>query len=74
MLLGPPAEDCPSRFDSQVQELIYLGDHTRVRVSVCGNDDFVIKVPRTEASPRIEIGQTLPIGWKSHECRALDPA
>ena len=73
VLLGAPAESCPSRFESQVQEIIYLGDHTRVRVRVCGNDDFIIKLPRSESAPRIEIGQTLPIGWRSHECRALDP-
>ncbi len=73
VLLGASAESCPSRFESQVRELIYLGDHTRVRVSICGNDDFVIKLPRSETAPRIEVGQTLPIGWKSHECRALDP-
>ncbi len=73
VLLGASAESCPSRFESHVQELIYLGDHTRVRVSVCGNDDFVIKVPRSETAPRIEVGQTLQIGWESHECRALDP-
>ena len=73
VLLGASAESCPSRFESQVQEIIYLGDHTRVRVDVCGTDQFIIKVPRAESAPRLEVGQTIPIGWKSHDCRALDP-
>ena len=73
VLLDPPADSVPSRFDARVEELIYLGDHTRVRVDVCGHDDFVIKVPRAESAPRLEVGQTIPIGWKSHDCRALDP-
>ncbi len=73
VLINPPAGSCPSNFESRVEELIYLGDHTRVRVSVCGTDDFVIKVPRSGDVPRLEVGQTLPIGWQSQECRALDP-
>ncbi len=73
VLLDPPADSVPSRFDARVEELIYLGDHIRVRVDVCGHDDFIIKVPRSESAPRLEVGQTIPIGWKSHDCRALDP-
>ncbi len=73
VLFDPPADSVPSRFDARVEELIYLGDHTRVRVDVCGHNDFVIKVARSESAPRLEIGQTIPIGWKSHDCRALDP-
>ncbi len=73
VLLDPPADSVPSRFDARVEELIYLGDHTRVRVDVCGHNDFIIKVARSESAPRLEIGQSIPIGWKSHDCRALDP-
>jgi putative spermidine/putrescine transport system ATP-binding protein len=73
VLFDPPAGSVPSRFDARVEELIYLGDHMRVRVDVCGHNDFVIKVPRSESAPRLEVGQTIPIGWKSHNCRALDP-
>ena len=73
VMFDPPADSVPNRFDCRVKELIYLGDHTRVRVDVCGNDDFIIKVARSESAPQIQIGQTLPIGWMSHDCRALDP-
>jgi len=73
VLFEPSADSVPNRFDCRVEGLIYLGDHTRVRVDVCGHDDFIIKVARSESAPRIEVGQTMPIGWKSHDCRALDP-
>ncbi len=72
VMIEPPRGSCPSRFEARVEELIYLGDHTRVRVNVCGNDDFVIKVQRGEGRPRLEVGQTLNIGWNSDDCRALD--
>jgi len=73
VLFDPPADSVPCRFDARVEELIYLGDHMRVRVDVCGHNDFVIKVARSESAPQLEIGQTIPIGWRSHDCRALDP-
>jgi putative spermidine/putrescine transport system ATP-binding protein len=73
VLINPPAGSCPNNFDAKVEELIYLGDHTRVRVNVCGTDEFVIKVPRSAAAPDLAVGQTMNIGWQSDECRALDP-
>jgi len=70
--INPPKEHFPDRFEARVEELIYLGDHTRVRVSVCGHDDFIIKVPRTDDAPHLGIGQTWTIGWRPEDCRALD--
>ena len=59
-------------FRGQVEELIYLGDHTRVRASVCGNNDFVIKVPNSEGVPTLAPGAAISVGWKKEDCRALD--
>lgn len=72
VLIEPSDNVCPNRFEARVEELIYVGDHTRVRVSVCGNDDFVLKLPRAGDGPRLEPGQTLTVGWDSRDCRALD--
>ena len=33
-----------NNFDAKVEELIYLGDHVRTRVKVCGNDQFIVKL------------------------------
>jgi putative spermidine/putrescine transport system ATP-binding protein len=71
--LAPDADRCPNVFEARVRELIYQGDHTRVRVSVCGHDDFVIKVGRGAEGPALRVDQTLRIGWTVEDCRALDP-
>ena len=57
---------------AQVEELIYLGDHIRVRANVCGNDDFIIKVPNASGHAALDPGATMNIGWSAEDCRALD--
>ena len=70
-----PAEGaCDNLFPARIEELIYMGDHTRVRVDVLGNSDFVIKVPRGASGRTLEAGTTIRIGWRSEDCRALDAA
>ena len=29
----------------KIEEVIYHGDHTRVRINLLGNSDFILKVP-----------------------------
>jgi putative spermidine/putrescine transport system ATP-binding protein len=70
--LNPVNGGCVNIFSAQVEELIYLGDHTRVRASVCGNHDFVIKVPNSEGVPNLAPGAAITVGWKKEDCRALD--
>ena len=67
-----PASDVDNTFDAKVEELIYLGDHIRTRVRVCGNDEFVIKIPNAHGHARINKGDTVKVGWASEDCRALD--
>jgi putative spermidine/putrescine transport system ATP-binding protein len=70
--IDPDPARCPNVFEARIQELIYLGDHTRVRLSFCGHDDFVIRVKREEARSLV-VDQVLRIGWAVEDCRALDP-
>jgi putative spermidine/putrescine transport system ATP-binding protein len=70
--VNPAPGTLPNIFTGKVEELIYLGDHTRVRASVCGNSDFVIKVPNSEGVPPLEPGASISVGWKKEDCRALD--
>nr|WP_298414775.1 ABC transporter ATP-binding protein [uncultured Halomonas sp.] len=62
-------ENC---FTARVQEVIYLGDHLRTRLSVCGNDEFILKTPNAEGAAGLRPGQTIRVGWSSSDCRALD--
>jgi len=70
--VNPKPGSLPNIFDARVQELIYLGDHIRTRVSVCGNDEFVIKIPNTHGHEAIRRGETVRVGWAMEDCRALD--
>jgi len=72
--INPSAGSMPNLFSAEVRELIYLGDHVRTRVAVCGHEDFVIKLPNTEGGVQFEPGEKITIGWKAEDCRALDAA
>jgi putative spermidine/putrescine transport system ATP-binding protein len=56
-----------------VEELIYLGDHVRTRVNVCGTDEFIVKIPNAQGYRLVKKGQQIQLGWSSDDCRALDP-
>ena len=70
--INPPVGSVPNIFNAEVRELIYLGDHVRTRVSVCGHEDFVVKLPNAEGSIQFEPGAKITVGWKTEDCRALD--
>ena len=58
--------------EAKVEELIYLGDHIRSRVSLSGNDQFVVKVPNSHGHVHLKEGEITQIGWEAEDCRALD--
>ncbi len=72
--IEPPEGSFPNIFEAHVKELIYLGDHIRTRVNVCGHDDFVVKIPNSAARAFLKEGATVKIGWEMEDCRALDPS
>ena len=57
----------------KIEEVIYHGDHTRLRVNLLGNDQFILKVPNSSSRMDIKEGREVNIGWNSVDCRALDP-
>jgi putative spermidine/putrescine transport system ATP-binding protein len=68
-----PSSACANAFSARVHELIFHGDHLRLRLGVCGNDEFVVKVPKKVAiRTSLAVGQTISVGWESDDCRALD--
>ena len=72
VVLDPPEGSVPNIFEAEVEELIYLGDHIRTRVRVCGDDQFIVKVPNAHDHARIGTGQKVRVGWALDDCRALD--
>ena len=69
-MLSPVEGAVANRVKAKVVELIYYGDHTRLCVSACGRDDFIIKVPSTGELP-LQPGAEIVIGWRQQDCRAL---
>lgn len=70
--LEPPAGSVPVTIPGKIEELIYLGDHIRVRMSVAGTDEFIVKVRNRTGRKNLEAGQQTTVGWSPEDCRALD--
>ena len=60
-----------NNFKGKVEELIYLGDHIRVRLNACGNNEFVVKIPN-EGSVNFNEEDTINLSWQADDIRALD--
>ncbi len=72
VVINPTDGQFDNVFSGKVEELIYLGDHIRTRASVCGCDDFIVKVPNSSGSTFLEEGNIVDFGWMTEDCRALD--
>ena len=70
--IAPKDGQSQNSCNARVEELIYLGDHIRTRVTVSGNNDFIIKVPNAHGHPVLEKGTEVMVGWQTEDCRALD--
>ena len=70
----PEPSSCPNIFDAKVEELIYLGDHMRTRINLCGNSEFIVKVPNSAGHVHVTPGEKVRVGWQAEDCRALDPS
>ena len=72
--VNPEPGQLPNVFSARAEELIYLGDHIRTRFTVCGHDDFIVKIPNSAVHAHLKEGDTVNIGWNAEDCRALDPS
>ncbi|MEM7193806.1 MAG: ABC transporter ATP-binding protein [Pseudomonadota bacterium] len=70
--VDPEPGQVPNMFSARAEELIYLGDHIRTRFTVCGHDDFIVKIPNSAIHAQLKQGDTVNIGWNVEDCRALD--
>ena len=60
-----------NQFKGSIKELIYLGDHIRARLEVCGNDEFIVKIPN-EGNIELQEGTEIVVSWEPKDIRALD--
>lgn len=72
VIVSPEAGQVKNIFQAKALELIYLGDHIRTRMEVCGNDQFYVKIPNSSHHADLNEGDEVTIGWNEYDCRALD--
>ena len=68
-----PENNIENKHKGKIEEVIYHGDHTRVRLNLLGNKEFILKVPNSSARMDIKVGNEIAVGWDSQDARALDP-
>lgn len=71
-ILLEPQPDVPNVFDARVEDLIYHGDHVRVRLALKGGSSVMLKADRS-AADGLFIGTAVTIGWLVDSCRAFPP-
>ncbi len=72
VVINPGESEVANVVGAHVRELIYLGDHIRCRMTVGGNDEFVVKIPNASDEKALRVGETIRVGWRTGSCRALD--
>ena len=73
VFLNGASEQCENRFDATVQELIYLGDHVRVRMHLAGHTSFMAKVAIADLDHALKAGERVTVGLPAEHVRALEP-
>jgi putative spermidine/putrescine transport system ATP-binding protein len=70
--INPDRADGVNVFDARVEEVTYLGDHVRARLSACGRRDVIVKLPSAPRRADLVAGKSVRIGWRLEDGRALD--
>ena len=65
---------CANRFGGYVRDIVYHGDHLRVRVELAGRKQLIVKAAAAQHKHRFSTGDAIHIGIQPLQLRALDPA
>jgi putative spermidine/putrescine transport system ATP-binding protein len=60
-------------FSARVEELIYFGDHTRLRLQLGGSDSFIARATFRDGHSGLKRGDTIAVSWSKDSCLALAP-
>ena len=71
--LAPATEVYDNRFEAVIEDIVFLGDHLRLHVTVCGRAGFVVKIPNIVGHGAVLEGDRIQVGWTATDCRALLP-
>ncbi|MEM5388883.1 ABC transporter ATP-binding protein [Paraburkholderia phymatum] len=60
-----------NQVSSQIVDSTYFGDHVRLTCRIPSGNEIIVKLANTSSLGSLQAGQTLPIGWRSADSRAL---
>jgi len=63
--IGVRAETCANRLDGVVERVIYVGDVSRVLLTLANGETLIAKVQNSGDAGAIEVGERVRIGWDS---------
>jgi len=70
--INPEPGSYTNEMDATVEDLTFLGEQLRVRLSACGRDDFIATIPNIVGHGGLIEGDAVRVGWTVVDCRALD--
>ena len=62
-----------NEFDARIDDIAFLGDHLRLRMTVCDTPDFIAKIPNIVGHGAVLEGDRVRVGWTLTDGRALEP-
>jgi putative spermidine/putrescine transport system ATP-binding protein len=71
--VGTAAAGLANQLPARIAEVIYHGDHVRLRLAVGSHDDFVAKLPNTGGGNGFAAGDAVEVGCAADDCIALRP-
>jgi putative spermidine/putrescine transport system ATP-binding protein len=74
VIIDPVGGLCENVFGAEVEEVIYVGNSTRARLSTCGSREFVVTMQNSAGGRQLARGEVVKVGWRAEDCRALDMA
>ena len=68
---NPPEGSCDTVCDATITDVIYLGDHLRLRVTALDDCEFILKLPNASSRRAVAAGDSIRIGWRVEDIHAL---
>jgi putative spermidine/putrescine transport system ATP-binding protein len=65
-------QDSEISVEGTIAEVIYLGDHIRIRMQVFDDENFIVKLSNGAGRRAFTVGDTVRVGWSVEDGRALD--
>lgn len=60
-----------NEFEARIEDVLFIGDHLRLRLNLCGNPNFIVKIQNIVGHSAVLEGDTVRVGWGVMDCRAL---